>query len=226
MGSTLRPAAEVSQGDWLLRYSAIEPLVVQSYVSAGFPAYARVLNPANGFDGAAVRWSKIAQEIGVELTAETQWSDLAAEFQDEDELINLDAPDWSPDPAVARALTSVLRSHTGSAQDCYFLIWEGYASVSDYVFGLDAPKVAVSQHRSLFLLNGSLQDACEPFIENDGRLPNWWWPATQEWCVGNDIYARSSFVGGSQECIDAVLSQPELEALPISPYSRVYEGLN
>jgi len=84
----------------------------------------------------------------------------------------------------------------------------------------------VSQHRSLFLLNGSLQDACELFIENDGRLPNWWWPATQEWCVGNDIYARSSFVGGSQECIDAVLSQPELEALPISPYSRVYEGLN
>jgi len=32
----LRPAAEVSQGEWLLRYSAIEPLVVESYVSAGF----------------------------------------------------------------------------------------------------------------------------------------------------------------------------------------------
>jgi hypothetical protein len=33
--------------------------------------------------------------------------------------------------------------------------------------------------------------------------------------VGNDIYARSVFVGGSQECIDAVLSHPDLEALSI-----------
>ena len=37
-----------------------------------FKAYAHVLNPANGFDGAPVRWSKIAREVGVELTAETQ----------------------------------------------------------------------------------------------------------------------------------------------------------
>ncbi len=222
----LRPAAEVSQVDWLLPYSATEPLVVQSYVSAGFPAYARVLNPANGFDGAAVRWSKIAQQTGVELTAETQWSDLAAEFQDEDELINLVPPDWSPDPAVASALTSVLRSHTSSPQDCCFLVWEGYASVADYFAELGAPKIAMSRHRSLFLLNGSLRDACAPFNADNLRLPNWWWPAAHEWCVGNDIYARSLFIGGSQECIDAVLSQPELEALPISPYSRVYEGLD
>ena len=56
-------------------------------------------------------------------------------------------------------------------------------------------------------------------------MPNWWWPAGHEWCVGNDIYARSVFVGGSQECIDGVLSHPELEAISISPYSRVYEEL-
>lgn len=221
----LSPAADSSQVDWLLRYSAKEPLVVQSYVSAGFAAYARVLNPANGFDGAPVRWSRIAQEVGVELTAETQWIDLAAELRDVGELINLDAPDWSPDPGVARALTSVLGPHTQTPQDCYFLVWEGYASVSDYFTGLDAPKIAVSQHRSLFLLNGSLHDACEPFIQDDRRLPNWWWPAGQEWCVGNDIYARSSFVGGSQKCIDAALSHPDLETLPISPYSRLYEEL-
>lgn len=43
--------------------------------------------------------------------------------------------------------------------------------------------------------------------------------------MGNEIYARRVFVGGSQECIDAVLSHPDLEAIPISPYSRVYEEL-
>ncbi len=221
----LSPAVDASQVEWLLRYSSTEPLVVQSYVSAGFAAYARVLNPANGFDGAPVRWSKIAQQVGVELTAETQWSDLAFNLRDDGELSNLDAPDWSPDPGMARALTSVLGPYTATPQDCYFLIWEGYASVSDYFTELDALKIAVSQHRSLFLLNGDLQDACAPFIDDDGRLPNWWWPAAQEWCVANDIYARSVFVGGSQECIDAVLSCPDLEALPISPYSRVYGEL-
>ena len=221
----LSPAVDASQVDWLLRYSSAEPRVVQSYVSAGFAAYARVLNPANGFDGAPVRWSRIAQEVGVELTAETQWSDLAFNLRDDGELINLDAPDWSPDPGMTRVLTSVLEPYTTTPQDCYFLVWEGYASVSDYFAGLDAPKIAMSQHRSLFLLAGSLQDACAPFIEDDRRLPNWWWPEDEEWCVGNDIYARSVFLGGSQECIDAVLLHPDLEALPISPYSRVYEEL-
>jgi len=56
-------------------------------------------------------------------------------------------------------------------------------------------------------------------------VPNWWWPAGQEWCVGNDIYARSVFVGGGQECIDAILAEPGLEAIPISPYSPVFEEL-
>ena len=43
--------------------------------------------------------------------------------------------------------------------------------------------------------------------------------------MGNEIYARSVFVGGSHECIDAVLSHPDLKAIPISPYSPVYEEL-
>jgi len=220
----LRPAADASQVDWL-KFSTAEPPVVQSYASTGFAAYARVLNPANGFDGAPVRWSTVALEVGVDLTAETQWSELAADRRDDGELINLDSPDWSPDPGVARALTSVLTPHTLTPQDCYFLVWEGYGTADHYFTGLGAPKIAVSKHRSLFLLQGSLQDACAPFMPDDQRLPNWWWPAGQEWCVGNDIYARSVFVGGGQECIGAVLAHPDLEAVPISPYSPVFEEL-
>ena len=131
----LRPTADHAQVDWLLRFSTTQPPVVQSYVSTGFAAYARVLNPANGFDGAPVRWSRIAREVGIELTAETQWSDLAADLPDEGELINLDPPDWSPDPGVARALTSALGPYTLTPQDCYFLVWEGYGSADHYFTG-------------------------------------------------------------------------------------------
>lgn len=83
----------------------------------------------------------------------------------------------------------------------------------------------MTSNRSLFLLEGSFQDACQPFLPGDYRLPNWWWPKNREWCVGNDIYARSAFVGGSHECISAVLARPELEALPIWPNSFMNEGL-
>jgi hypothetical protein len=221
----LSAAEDVSQVDWLLRYSAAEPRVVQSYASAGFPSYARVLNPASGFDGSPVRWSTIAQQVGIELTGETRWSDLAAVLSGDGEPINVDGPDWSPDPGVAQALTCVLERHTVTPQDCYFLVWEGYACVDDHFSGLDAEKIVMSQDRSLFLLKGSLSDPCAPLMEDDRRLPNWWWPAGHEWCVGNEIYSRSVFVGGSEECITAVLAHPELEALPISPYTAVYGEL-
>ena len=163
--------------------------------------------------------------MGVELTAQTQWSELAADLRDEGELINLDAPDLTPNPAMARALTSVLASFTATPEDCYFLVWEGYAGVDDYFGGLGAPKLAMFADRQLFLLSGVLQDACEPFLEGDARLPNWWWPQGREWCVGNEIYTRSLLIGGSEECIAAVLSHPDLEAFAISPYSAANEEM-
>ena len=168
---------------------------------------------------------KIAGEVGIELTAQTQWSELGAGLRDEGEFINLGAPYLTPDPGMARVLTSVLASFTATPEDCYFLVWEGYAGADDYFAGLGAPRLAVFANRQLFLLSGALQDACEPFLEDGRRLPNWWWPQGREWCVGNEIYTRSSLVGGSEECIAAVLAHPGLEAFPISPYSGAYEEL-
>ena len=221
----MRPAVDPSQAQWLLRYSATNRPVVQSHLSAGFPAYARVLNPANGSDGAPVRWSRIAQEVGVALSAGTQWSDLAAPVHRAGELSDLDPPGWSPDPGVACALTSVLEPYTDENSTCYFLVWEGYAGVADHFERLGAHKIAMSPYRSFFLLTGSLEDVCAPFLPGDNRLPNRWWPENRRWCVGNEIYTRSVFVGGSNECIAAVLAHPDLEAYPAAPDSPAREEL-
>ena len=221
----LRPVADTSQINWLLQHSTSRPPTAKSHVSSAFPAYARVLNPANGFDGGPVRWSRMGREVAVEITAETQWSELAAVIPDDGELVNLDAPEWSPDPPLARALTSVLERHTEDPTRCYFLVWEGYAGAEDQFVGLGARTIAMSPIRSFLLLTGTLQDACEPFLEGDNRLPNRWWPAGREWCVGNEIYTRSVFVGGSEDCIAAVLAHPDLEAYPASADSPAWEEM-
>jgi len=47
-----------------------------------------------------------------------------------------------------------------------------------------------------------------------GDSPNIWWPEDRAWCVATDIDLYDTYVGGSQECIEAVLGNLELEALP------------
>ena len=57
-----------------------------------------------------------------------------------------------------------------------------------------------------------------------GYSPNIWWPADCAWCVATGIDLFDTYVGGSTECIDAVLRNPDLEALPTTLDARVDIG--
>ena len=54
-----------------------------------------------------------------------------------------------------------------------------------------------------------------PFTDGPfwGHSPSIWWPEDRAWCVATDIDLFDTYVGGSEECIEAVLSNPDLEAL-------------
>ena len=60
----------------------------------------------------------------------------------------------------------------------------------------------------------------EPPQTDDGPCPgrhlhpNIWWPDDRAWCVATDIDMMTTYVGGSIEAISAVLTAPQLEALP------------
>ena len=45
-------------------------------------------------------------------------------------------------------------------------------------------------------------------------VPDIWWPGDRSWCVATDIDLCHTYVGGSQECVEAIPSHPSLEALP------------
>lgn len=51
--------------------------------------------------------------------------------------------------------------------------------------------------------------------------PNMWWPQDRAWFVETDIDEDTTCVAGSKQAIDAVLSHPALEALPVGEDDRI-----
>jgi hypothetical protein len=68
------------------------------------------------------------------------------------------------------------------------------------------------------LLHGPVQAAaCSPYGHHPfGDSVNLWWPDDQAWCVGTEIDLMTTYVGGSTACIQAVLAEASLEAMPVS----------
>ncbi|MCI0634275.1 MAG: hypothetical protein L0206_10235 [Actinobacteria bacterium] len=72
------------------------------------------------------------------------------------------------------------------------------------------------EHRSYFLVRGPLSSAISLWETAGHEPPNLWWPADRSWLVSTEIYATSTYVGGSRELIDALLASPELAAAETS----------
>ena len=50
--------------------------------------------------------------------------------------------------------------------------------------------------------------------------PNLWWPEDRAWIVATEIDFMETYIGGSAECINQLLSGPDLEAFPVSLDAR------
>ncbi|WP_024821116.1 hypothetical protein [Arthrobacter sp. 31Y] len=183
-------------------------IAVGEYFPAPYESYARVLNPAFTNDGASVRWQDAAE---FDVDASTRWSDVI--FQGtRDQHMLIDPERGALEITTATALAKLLSRHTETPDDCWFLTWDGY-NLSSQERG--AATVVVPLERTMHVLRGSLN--ADPAAVSSRAEPLWWIPNDRKWCVGNDIYARSVFVGGSFAAIGEVLSDPLLEAYTVSP---------
>ncbi|HET7305523.1 MAG TPA: hypothetical protein VFJ12_13345 [Segeticoccus sp.] len=154
MEPRLEWSTDVEQADWIRgRLAPFHSGEVTSVVPRGFPAYARVLHPARGPAGRAVRWAEVAARSGVEMLPETQFheiallppgddpasascddaasascDDTAPESRDHLPLVStVQAPEEGTLRAAdATVLADVLRRHTSSPDDCWFCLWDGY----------------------------------------------------------------------------------------------------
>jgi hypothetical protein len=143
-------------------------------------------------------------------------------------------------PRVASPLADVLARFTTTAAQCWFaptamrdrcwmLFMSDTASAQEKLAAREAHEARVAErervlasaprfklpHREFLLFYGPMRAVHELYGQID-EGPNLWWPEDHRWCVGTDLDLMTSYVGGSRECIEALLGDERLEVLAVS----------
>ena len=196
---------------------------VGSLVPVAFERYARVLHPAwappvAGM-AAPVRWDSVATWSSRTAHALAQWECLSVPAAMVVQPPPFAAP---PDtgglpPASLAALCTVLASHTGTPEDCFIAVWDGYGWP---VAGWAGPDVLDLENRSFHVRRGPLALALKiGWQVQPGPLrvepPTLIWPADRAWFVAADTDLDSTYLGGSAALVRAVITHPDLESWPV-----------
>ena len=219
---------DVSEARWVEEsLSAFGTL--RSLLPEGFAAYARIFHPAylNKDEERPVRWSTVASWTGRTVHPLMQFERIAGLSEDPHDMYK--DPPWGSLPKhrsiperECRTLVEVLRSFTSTPGNCFFCLWEGYGNIDTRLY--KASSRVRAPGRDYLLFHGPI-DAIMAFLARDGHFwghsPNIWWPEDRAWCVATDIDLYDTYVGGSVECIEAVMSNPDLEALPTTIDARL-----
>ncbi|MWV49335.1 hypothetical protein GRS96_08600 [Rathayibacter sp. VKM Ac-2803] len=194
--------SDADAAQWVSRGSTSGGLTVRQLVPATYPAFARVLHSV-----APETWSSLAARAGVPMSPTVQWEHID---------LSLEGEPSGLAPRVgflllddARRLSAVLKEQTTTPHSCWFGLWEGWA---DSVPPREAARFTWSL-RGLALFHGAVEDVVGFAGE---RTPAVWWPEDRSWFVVTEVDYDSTVVGGTQECIDAVIGSG-LEALPLGP---------
>ncbi|MDQ0032023.1 hypothetical protein [Arthrobacter bambusae] len=175
------------------------------------------MNPVATPGGQRLRWSDIAGER-LPVDAATQWSDIII-AANPDPSTYYEPETGTIDAGVAAKLFAILTSFARAQMKCAFLIWEGYGSLRRDI--RLAPAISNAQGRIMHVHEALLGRAVESIEEPPDRLPMNWLPTDGSWCVANDIFARSVFVGGPAAVIGRILGSPGLEAYYVRPNHMV-----
>lgn len=179
-------------------------MTVGDYLPRVHRSYVRVMNPMHDGNGHPLAWWTFARKQS-EVDATTKWTDLDNSAREVSRTIG------TIEPGVATTLARLLRAHTSTPTECFFLVWEGYAGMRDDL--RDTKTITILPNREMLILAGDLADGAEPFDGMDGgRSPQWWMPADGVWAVGNDLYGASVYVSGTEELITDILAADGIEA--------------
>jgi len=156
--------------------------------------------------GPRIRWGTLAQLLGVPFTPEIchEWFRASMEPGCWPRFLlgpaegNLCAEELSE-------VLSLLVPFTGK-QDCYFRFFQ-------HTF-LDEGKP--------FLFCGLLDELGAFLTEGKFQFtPEYWWPTDHRWCLCSDYDLMFTLVGGSRDLISAMLKNAILEALEVTPQTRI-----
>lgn len=199
--------------DWLSTMpETLRPsgLTVSQYFPRHFEAYCRVLNPARTGFGTPSRWQSLTDEP---VNGLTQWCEVEGHTREPDGSGHYPVM-GAIDTETAAALTDILKSHTTTPTETYYLAWEGYGGLNDSYRA--SSSVFAPYGRPMFVLAGPLREAVSAAAAVPNGAPLWWAAADGSWCLGNDIYARSVYLGGTAACVQDLLNDTRIESYPVS----------
>ncbi|MEU4835005.1 hypothetical protein [Streptosporangium sp. NPDC023615] len=237
--------------DWVVAaVRDFEDHVVGCLVPPVFGAYARVFHPArrtvegagrtegsgkaegSGRTGDAegaeqeVTWTEVARANGRTPHPAMQWPSITGSwrFLREDGQPGI----WDDLPAVgslpmrqAARLVHLLSAYTTTPERCWFAVWEGFGDLGLPV-GSGIARVEMPA-RSMLLLTGPLRAAttslaATPWCDQRAGL---WWPHDRAWCVATDVDLMTTYVGGGEACVAALVADEELEAMEVGSDQRL-----
>ncbi len=211
---------DIERARWLI--DRLDPFAVDvgSVVPRGFAAYARLFHPAfrrvhGGSSTVEVTWAQIAEAGGNVAHRMMQFPNLAGDWDGSPGPLGIfdDRPDEGSLPHdYAEKLVDVLSRFTTTPASCWFGAWEGFGAsrISHDI----APTFEIPG-RSMYLLHGPLAALPQSLssIERIYQSASLCWPEDRAWCFATDIDLESTYVGGSEACVSALVDLPGLEAL-------------
>jgi hypothetical protein len=238
----LLPHRGVSEG---VRVGEIVPTGFEAYARILHPASRRV---GDRFE--PITWSELARTRGKTIHPEVQLKALLGdEFRHSAPWGELPEADSIPE-GLRAPLVEILRRFTRTADRCWFCIWEGYGAwfgghdLNTYsdtsrsaqrarkreAFRRDEREAAAMEQipkasimggmRRCLVFTGSIDAVPDLTIGHMSCTPNWWWPDDRAWIVVSELDAPSTYVGGSAALAQAILDDPQLEAVPSHPDHR------
>ena len=194
-----------------------------------------------------VRWSQVASWTGRTAHAAMQFHSILGHPQNpypKLEWIDLPGEGWLL-LREASSVSEVLARFTTTPETCFFCIWEGWgwpggtsfaylgstgnAADPHNVTGHEARRehdasgrIKITEPLEIGLFEYRLFTGALNVIEHTSEeSPSIWWPQDRAWCVSTDIDMTSTLVGGTAECIAALVGHPGLEAMPIAIDVRI-----
>lgn len=228
---------EVAEARWIEQRTNHASRGIDTLIPTGFAARVRLFHPADNVSNSTpesrIRWAEVAKWAGRTVHPLMDFQRIkvpAAGFGLEPAPWRYDPDDELYDEGIA--LAGFLAGYTDTLQDCFFGIWEGYGHLdvggmfilsTDGGIPLSPPAEVLNAERFVcddwkYLLYRGALDAMDSFytVPIWCNLPNIWWPADRAWFVMSHYDLDSTYIAGSEECIQALINHPSFEVLPIA----------
>lgn len=202
---------DTHQLDWLnlslgsARVTGI-PQVVSDVLPSGYPAYCRILNTLRLPRDRETRWSEVAAEVGLPLSAQTKPEDLAAALpqHQQDEFwtgifSGLSDHMWDRiGEALERATTS---------KQLMVARWEGIGG--EWPMGVKPREVRPGWR--YYLLRTGLDDF--PNLLGSSQMI---WPGDRAWVLNEDVNTRATYIAGPDTLIDELTDSAALDCFSVA----------